>query len=125
MKAIAVLLISLLLCAEVLAASVKLEVDPGTQVYDSIRIHMANIPRDFVYSEPPVYAGPGSAVTGSPTLKHVIIPGLTPGQTYKFIAVITKGTEHSAGSNIVQQKIPEIVIKLEAAKISIVEVKGE
>lgn len=86
---------------------------------------MANIPRDFVWSDPPAYAGPGDPVPGSANLRHITISGLTPGQTYKFIAVLMRGTEHSPGSNVVQQKMPEVVIKLEAAKISVIEVKGE
>ena len=107
------------------AASILLQVDTLNQDYDTIRIHAANIPRDFVYSDPPVYAGPGIPVEGFTNLKNVLIEKLIPGQTYKFIAVLTKGTEHSSGSNIVQQKMPEIVIKLNAPKISLIEIKGE
>ena len=125
MKNILAIVISLFLTTTASAASVKLEVDTKGQVHDSIRVHMANIPRDFVYSDPPAYAGPGDPVGGSANLRHITISGLTPGQTYKFIAVLTRGAEHSPGSNIVQQKMPEVIIKLEAAKISVIEVKGE
>lgn len=107
------------------AASIKLEVDTKGQEHDSIRVHMANIPRDFVFADPPAYAGPGDPVAGSANLRHITIPGLTPGQTYKFIAVLTRGAEFSPGSNVVQQKMPQVVIKLEAATISVIEVKGE
>ena len=125
MKNILAIIISLFLAATASAASIKLEVDTMGQQHDSIRVHMANIPRDFVWTDPPAYAGLGDPVGGSANLRHITISGLTPGQTYKFIAVLTRGTEHSPGSNIVQQKMPEMVIKLEAAKITVIEVKGE
>ena len=125
MKNILAILISLFLATTASAASIKLEVDTLGQAHDTIRIHMANIPRDFVWGDPPAYAGPGEPVGGSANLRHITISGLTPGQTYKFIAVLMRGAENSPGSNIVQQKMPEVVIKLEAAKISVIEVKGE
>ena len=125
MKNILAIIISLFLATAASAASIKLEVDTLGQQHDSIRIHMANIPRDFVWGDPPAYAGLGEPVAGSANLRHITIAGLIPGQTYKFIAVLLRGTEHSPGSNIVQQKMPEVVIKLEAAKISVIEVKGE
>lgn len=124
-KLLAGLLVLLFMAATASAASIKLEVDTLGQQHDSIRIHMANIPRDFVFSDPPAYAGLGEPVVGAANLRHVTITGLTPGQTYKFIAVLTRGAEFSPGSNIVQQRMPEVVIKLEAAKISVIEVKGE
>jgi len=107
------------------AASIKLEVDTLGQQYDSIRIHMANIPRDFVFTDPPAYAGPGDPVAGSENLKHITISGLTPGQTYKFIAVLTRGAEHSPGSNIVQEKMPVVVIELRAPALKSIETRGE
>ncbi len=107
------------------AASVKLAVDPKGQDFDSIRIHMANIPMDFVWSDPPAYAGMGEPIPDTANHRRIEISGLTPGQTYKFIAVLTKGTEHSPGSNIIQQKMPVVVIKLEAASMSVIEVRGE
>ena len=125
MKNILAIIISLFLATTASAASIKLEVDTLGQQHDSIRVHMANIPRDFVWSDPPAYAGLGEPVPGAANLRHITISGLTPGQTYKFIAVLMRGAENSPGSNIVQQKMPEVVIKLEAAKISVIEVKGE
>lgn len=124
-KNIAAIIISLFLTATASAATIKLEVDTLGQQYDSIRIHMANIPRDFVYSDPPAYAGTGDPVAGSANLKHITISGLTPGQTYKFIAVLTRGSNHSPGSNIVQEKMPVVVIELTAPGLRAVETRGE
>lgn len=107
------------------AASIKLEVDTLGQQYDSIRIHMANIPKDFVFTDPPAYAGAGDPVAGSENLKHITISGLTPGQTYKFIAVLTRGAAHSSGSNIVQEEMPVVVIELTAPGLRSIETRGE
>jgi hypothetical protein len=98
------------------AASIRLQVDPLDQEYDSIRIHMANLPRDFDWNAPPVYVGKETTVT---------IPGLTPGQTYKFIAVLTRDDKASKGSNIIQEKMPVVVIELKPPVLTAIETRGE
>lgn len=122
MKRLIVVLL-LLLASSASAATVVLEVDPLGQQFDSIRIHTANIPRDFVFSEPPAYAGPGTP-TGSGKFL-VSVAGLTPGQTYKFIAVLTRGSEFSPGSNVVEQRLPVVVLKLQAPVVELKEVLSE
>ena len=93
----AVIMLLMLRAATAYAASVTLEVDPGGQAFDTIRLHMANLPRDFVFSDPPIYVGEATRFT---------VSGLLPNQTYKFIAVLTKGDTRSPGSNVVQTKTP-------------------
>ncbi len=113
---VVLVLVLMLVGPKAMAASITLEVDPLGQEYDSIRIHMANLPRDFVWSDPPVYAGTETVVT---------IPGLVPGQTYKFAAVLTREDQVSPGSNIVERKMPVVVIELQPPKLWPVEIRNE
>ena len=106
----------ILMAAAATAATIKLQVDPLGQEYDAIRIYMANAPREFAWSDPPAYVG---------TDTTVLISGLVPGQTYKFVAVLTRGEKESPGSNIVQEKMPVVVIELKSPKLEAVDIRAE
>lgn len=97
------------------AASIKLQVDPLGQEYDEIRIYSANVPREFDMSAPPAYVGQETTAT---------IAGLEPGQTYKFAAVLVRGEDKSGASNIVQQRMPVIVL-IKPPQLSVIEIRGE
>ncbi len=121
---LAVLFFCVITASAASAASIKLEVDTKGQDIDSIKIHMANALEDFSYITP-AYSGLGEPVEGSANLKHITISGLTPGETYKFIAILKKGDIRSPGSNIVQEEMPVVVIELQAASLRAVETRGE
>lgn len=96
-----IVLCAFFVASTALAESLTFEVDDGGQTnYNEIRLYMANIPRDFDLSAPPIYAGQA---------KRFTVSNLTVGQTYKFGAILVgefEGKEIKSDlSNIVEQKI--------------------
>ena len=97
------------------AASIKLEVDTLGQQHDSIRIHMANIPRDFDFAAPPAYDGAAAEFQ---------VDNLTQGQTYKFCARLVRGESVSPISNVVTYKVP-VVLEFKAPVLIKIEKPAE
>lgn len=100
---IAAIFISILTGLHAIAsgADVKLTIDDPEQEYKNILLYKRNLPAPFDMSGDPAYKGHDYPFT---------VTDLTPEQTYEFQAYFeTETGERSAGSNIVQYKVPAIV----------------
>jgi hypothetical protein len=116
----ALVLLICLLSSPVFAESLSFEVDDKGQTYSEIRLYMANIPRDFDLSAPPIYVGQA---------KRFTVSNLVVGQTYKFAAVLAwtgPGVPfQSELSNIVQQKIvADAPVTLPIPTVTVLGVEG-